>query len=623
MKIPFSLGKRVLIPALLPPPEPQVGEPSSRPLWIYTSDPASFGLRQPVLKVDVPFEKLSPGPGGALFKVTTNKLPDDLIRLLDWNEDKIAHFAKTPLNLEDPSLLIQGGLTPTTGNPQFAGQMIYAVCQQVWLTFARALGRNPTWGPWVLARDENNRQLLVEPFAEKDANAYYDSARGTLGFGYFQAFPTDSEFVLPGGLILVALSRDVIAHEMTHALLDGMRAEFMRNTHPDVPAFHEAFADIIALLLNFSQQGLVEQVLEEQGTLNADALLSLGRQVGEATNGSTGGALRRALRRNEDRVKPVDPDHCYIPDKVQEEHERGSILVAAVFEAFLDAYEARAKPLFRLARSGGMDKSGVLPTALTQLLAKEVRKLAGHFLNMFIRAIDYCPPVDIRFGEYLRALLTSDYDVVPDDAYGYRDKLIKSFRRRRIEIAHVLDLSQDSLRWGKPDIKAEPITGLRFRDLKFEDDSMRQAGKEEIQRRAEVLGEFITRDVEWLRRFGLAKPSRVYGPIVIQSIRLLYRVDPDGFGRNDLIAEVTQTCTKNAVEFVGGATIIIGADGVVRHVVRKRVDNEDRRKRELAYAPGGAKTLDLRKLHRLSNRQRARRARRVRPRRMERNRHGR
>ena len=604
VNIPFSLGERVLIPALSPPPEPQLGGPSSRPLWIYASDPASFGLRQPVLKVDVPFEKLSPGPAGALFKVTTSKLPEDLIKLLDWNEDRIAQFAKTPLNLEDPTLLLQGGLKPTTGNPQFAGQMIYAVCQQVWLTFARALGRNPTWGPWILKRTKDNRQLLVEPFAEKDANAYYDSTRGTLGFGYFQAFPTDSEFVLPGGLILVALSRDVIAHEMTHALLDGMRAEFMRNTHPDVPAFHEAFADIIALLLNFAQQGLVEQVLEEQGTLNADALLSLGRQVGEATNGSAGGALRRALQRSESRVKQVDRAHCYVEDATQEEHERGSILVAAVFEAFLDAYEARAKGLFRLARSSGMDQSRVLPTALTQLLAKEVRKLAGHFLNMFIRAIDYCPPVDIRFGEYLRALLTSDYDVVPDDAYGYRDKLIKSFRRRNIAIAHVLDLSQDSLRWGTPDIKAEPITGLRFRDLEFEDDSMRHAGKKEIQRRAEVLGKFITRDADWLRRFGLAKPNRVYGPIVLQSIRLLYRVDPDGFGRNDLIAEVTQTCTKNAVEFVGGATIIIGADGVVRHVVRKRVDSEDRRRRELAYAPGGAQTLDLRKLHRFSNRER-------------------
>jgi hypothetical protein len=48
MAIPFSLGKRVLIPALSPPAELQLGEPTSRPLWIYASDPASFGLRQPV-----------------------------------------------------------------------------------------------------------------------------------------------------------------------------------------------------------------------------------------------------------------------------------------------------------------------------------------------------------------------------------------------------------------------------------------------------------------------------------------------------------------------------------------------------------------------------------------------
>ena len=121
-----------------------------------------------------------------------------------------------------------------------------------------------------------------------------------------------------------------------------------------------------------------------------------------------------------------------------------------------------------------------------------------------------------------------------------------------------------------------------------------------------ALGKFITRDADWLRRFGLAKPSPTYGPIVIQSIRLLYRVDRNGFGRNDLIAEVTQTCTSEAAQFVGGATIIIGADGVVRHVVRKRVDDEDRRQRELAYAPGGAQTLDLRKLHRLSNDERGR-----------------
>ena len=604
MPIRFELGERVLIPARSPlPAEGRPGEPASRPLWIYASDPASFGLRQPVLKVEVPFEKLGPGPTGQLFKVSLDMLPDDLIRLLDWNEEKVKEYTDRKLDLEQRAMLVQGGILPTTGDPRFAGQMIYAVCQQIWGTFARALGRNPTWGPWILRRPKEDRQLLIKPFAERDANAYYDSNDGSLGFGYFTAHSTESEFVLPGGLILVALSRDVIAHEMTHALLDGMRAEFMRDTHPDVPAFHEAFADIVALMHNFAQQDLVEQVLEEQGKLNADALLSLGRQIGEATNGSVGGALRRALRSGERRDMAVEADRRYRPDERQEEHDRGSILVAAVFEAFLDAYEARARPLIRLARAGRMDQSGVLPSALTQLLAQEVRKLAHHFLNIFIRAIDYCPPVDLRFGEYLRAVLTSDFDVVPDDGFGYRDKLVRSFRRRSISIEHVRDLSQDSLRWGKPDLPDESIQGLRFRDLRFDDDSLRQAGEGEIKRRAHVLGEFITRDPDALWRFGLDKPGGEYGPIVVQSIRLLYRVDPGGFGRNDLIAEVTQTRTKDRSEFVGGCTIIIGADGKLRHVVRKRVNDVKRRKHELAYTgPRGAKKLDLRKLHRLSDR---------------------
>jgi hypothetical protein len=376
-----------------------------------------------------------------------------------------------------------------------------------------------------------------------------------------------------------------------------MRAEFMRNTHPDVPAFHEAFADIVALLHNFTQQDLVEQVLDEQGDLNADALLGLGRQVGEATNGAIGGALRRALTSGERRDKPVPAERRYAADTLQEEHDRGSVLVAAVFEAFLDAYEARAKPLFRLARAGGLAQSGVLPSALTQLLAKEVRKLADQFLNICIRAIDYCPPVDLRFGEYLRAMLTADHDVVPDDGYGYRDKLIKSFRRRSIAIDHVLDLSQESLRWANPDIVRTPIAGLRFRDLRFEDDSLRHAGADEIRRRAEVLGEYVTRDADQLWRFGLERPGREYGPIVVQSIRLLYRVDSVGFGRNDLIAEVTQTRIKDRTEFIGGSTIIIGADGVPRYVLRKRVNDVRRRKHELAYTGArGARTLDLRQL---------------------------
>ena len=93
MPITFKLGERVLIPTFAPPAEPKPGDPSTRPLWIYASDPASVGLRHPVLKIDVPYEEVKPGPEGNLFKVLPDALPADLVKLLDWGEDKVKKFA--------------------------------------------------------------------------------------------------------------------------------------------------------------------------------------------------------------------------------------------------------------------------------------------------------------------------------------------------------------------------------------------------------------------------------------------------------------------------------------------------------------------------------------------------
>jgi hypothetical protein len=49
-----------------------------------------------------------------------------------------------------------------------------------------------------------------------------------------------------------------------------------------------------------------------------------------------------------------------------------------------------------------------------------------------LRAIDYCPPVDLRYDEYARALLRADEVAYPNDPYGIRSELKRIFRKRGI-----------------------------------------------------------------------------------------------------------------------------------------------------------------------------------------------
>jgi hypothetical protein len=599
LAIIYTLGDRLFLPTAIAPYKTEPDEPSRRPLWIYAADPANAELRQPHLRISVPYEPLTPGPTGALFAVVAEPLHQDLLQMLDWNISRAEHYAANPLDLNNFAIALDAGLRPTTGDLRFAAQMAYAVCQQGYELFRVALGRNPSWGLWAADRQAGDTQLRLKLFSFNEANASYDPLAGALEFGYFKASDTPSIYVLPGGVVFTALSRDIIMHELTHAILDGMRAEFMRDTNLDVAAFHEGFADIVALFSHFSQVELVEQAIaESKGEINSDLLFDLGKQFGEAVNGPSGGALRRALKRGEGPNAPISAEGLYSATAPKEEHDRGSILVAAVFEAFLTVYQRRSRKLFQVARALRPDNAGDLPHELVQLLAEEARRVGGRFLNICIRAIDYCPPVDIQFGSYLRAMITSDIDMDSEDECGYRDALIKAFRRRSIAINHVRDLSEDSLMWKPPQMENSHIPDLAFSKLRFTDNGINRPTKKEIMRRASALGDFIVADPSRLREFGLHAPGAPYGKITIQSIRMARRTGADDMPRNELVAEVTQERRQGRNTFIGGATVIIGMDGSIRYIIRRRVDNDLARRNETKFAgTAGAARLDFRALH--------------------------
>ena len=256
---------------------------------------------------------------------------------------------------------------------------------------------------------------------------------------------------LPGGMVFTCLSHDVVAHETTHALLDGMHTRFIRASNPDVLAFHEAFADIVALLQHFTiPEILYHQMALTRGQIRVNPNL-LGELAGEF--GRTTGlrdALRSAIGSRDPKTgewRPHRPDPTEYRT-LSEPHERGAILVAAIFDAFLSIYESRIADLLRLATGGsGLLPAGAISPDLVHRLSEAATTSALHVLTMCVRALDYCPPVDLNFSEYLRAIITADYDFMPDDDRNYRTAFIQAFRLRGIYPPEVRTLSAETLRW--------------------------------------------------------------------------------------------------------------------------------------------------------------------------------
>jgi len=238
-----------------------------------------------------------------------------------------------------------------------------------------------------------------------------------------------------------------------------------------------------------------------------------------------------------------------------------------------------------------------LPADLVDELADEAARLAKHVLKICVRAIDFCPPVDIQFGEFLRAIITADVELVPDDSWGYREALISAFRRRGIYPEGVPNLSEEALRWDRPTTPLPLIEQLNFAQLRFRGDPAVAASEEELERQALALGAWIATYAEARKTLGLATPDA--GPEnrapCVESIRTLRRVGPDGQVMFDQVAEVTQVRTiaisdgQRPFTFLGGATVIIGPDGGVRYVIRKRVTNEERVQRQQNYMAGAGR----------------------------------
>ena len=568
--------------------------PTTRPLQVFAFDPGAGREHNNHMTISVPYEPLPEGLTGKYLAV------------IDYDASAEAFYE--PVDLNDPAVLIAGGLAPSEADPRFHQQMVYAVATETIGHFEFALGRPIRWRTRPASRktDPFHRILRVFPHAFQQANAFYHPDLGAVLFGYFAAPMDNPGEAAPGQTIFTCLSHDIVAHEMTHALIDGQREFLTDATGPDAAAFHEAFADIVALLQHFTyKDALLETIQRTRGRIYArqfdakvaskagespmllselteeNPLVGLARQFGNAIEG------RRALRE----AIGTEPDPGLLAT-LTEPHERGSILVSAIFDAFFTIYIERTLGLLRIAgvNPASAEPGPELHPELASRLVDEATKTASHFMNICIRALDYCPPVDIDFGDFLRAMITADHDLVPSDSYGYRAALIKAFRRTGIIPAGVTSFSEDALRWFSPTERGRALTGpckgLSHPIAPTGVEVTPEAREQTNSKNAAIINRYAKANAVAL---GLSADPALKIQVFFQS---LTRVSPSGRVTMNFVAELLQQhrvpidpAWSESPTFIhrGGSVVIFDEDGNVRYTVEKSITKATRLERQQAF----------------------------------------
>jgi len=268
------------------------------------------------------------------------------------------------------------------------------------------LGRKVTWG-------FDGPQLLVLPLAGQDENAFYERESRSLQFFSFPAHNGSGD-------VHTALSRDIVAHETGHAILDGIAPDLYSALTPQSLALHEAIADITALHLALRSRELVEKVLaasdfELAGSTPFNAIAEeFGR--GRGTNGS----LRRLDHdKTLDDVSPTSP------------HELSQVLSGALWSLLCHLYD-EDRTRYPPASPSQADRAAAA--------GKTMGIVAGRFRRITLRGLDHLPPGEVSFADYARVLLEADGAGFPDESAmrtWFAEELV---RREVVASADLLDV---------------------------------------------------------------------------------------------------------------------------------------------------------------------------------------
>ncbi len=554
--------------------------PRTRRLTIIAQDPEVKNESGKILRtqIEIPAEEFEEGPCGyRVHVVDYDSSTNTLFVPKSYKEPTEGVYPDPFVEYDDDELL---------ADPNFHSQNVYAITMSILAKFEFALGRRVNW-------NFSGHQLKVAPHAFADTNAFYSRDDQALLFGYFRTRlrKSSKSQEYSTKTVFSCLSHDVVAHETTHAILDGLRGRFTAPSSPEQAGFHEGFADVVALLSVFSLREVVEVLLAksdakkqkkdpniisieslEREVLKDSALFGLAEEMGMEMSSVRGDALRRSVGIKE---LDIENDHKTYLDfeefpEYEQPHRCGELLVAAVMNAFLEVWLKRIERL--------KHRSSELKFLDLYLIAEQGKDAADHLLTMAIRALDYTPPTDLKFGDFLSALLTSDSEAVPDDSrYGYREILVNSFAKFGIK-----PTSKDKNgKWQKPVNRNEFVYDRTHFESLLQDEN-------EVFR-------FI-----WDNRKALGLDEDAYTQV--QSVRPCLRVAPDGFVMRETVAEYVQISTLRSQELhslgtpiqntlpdnirvtlYGGGTLIFDEYGRLKYHIYNRLYSQAKQSERLKY----------------------------------------
>jgi hypothetical protein len=371
---------------------------------------------------------LSDGPTSARIAVVdynadTQKLLDPVkwVEKQGWfytpNGEALPDAPQDLTNVKDPlkyeaeyRAFIQGALK----NPYFHQVNAWAIVQRV-LEFyedAQALGRPVPWG------FDGNR-ILVVPHAGYGENAYYDQSTKSLQFFYF------GDEAQPG---YTCLSHDILAHESGHAILDGIRPLYNENPSVETSAFHEFIGDLTAILLALFNADIRHFVAQKtNANLKEDKILSsIAEEFGQNIY------ARPYLRSASNKLTMQAPE---IRNSLSA-HTISQVLTGAMFDLLIGIATLHMNKNLPMPEEESSDSDGAsqpesrMPRKVTPLQA--LWWAADRFRRVALQPLDLCPPCDIQFIDYARAVIRNYLLTNPVDAEGYRTMMLQVFHDRKI-----------------------------------------------------------------------------------------------------------------------------------------------------------------------------------------------